>query len=98
MEDKEDHFSDQDIANLEEQGIIQNKHDILERSPKGRFLKFNDVIGTQAYKVIHRGYDNFNGCEIAWNSIKIAHLGKPDKAKVVEEVKLLESLNNPNIV
>jgi hypothetical protein len=48
--------------------------------------------------VIYRGYDNWNGCEIAWNSVKIGHLSNKEKGKVVEEVKLLESLKNQNIV
>jgi serine/threonine protein kinase len=75
-----------------------DESEILEHSPKGRFVKFNDVIGTGAYKVVYRGYDNFNGCEVAWNSIKVNHLSKEEKKRIVEEVKLLESLDNPNIL
>ena len=67
-------------------------------SPKGRFCKFNDIIGSWAFKVIYRGYDNFVGCEIAWHSVKIKHLSKKERKTLVTEVKLLESLKNPNII
>jgi WNK lysine deficient protein kinase len=75
-----------------------DKSNILEYSPKGRFVKFNEIIGTGAYKVVSRGYDNWNGCEVAWNSIKINNLSKKEKLRIVDEVKLLESLNNEFIL
>jgi WNK lysine deficient protein kinase len=40
----------------------ENKDEIVERSPKGRFLRFNDTLGSGAYKSVYRGYDNDSGC------------------------------------
>jgi WNK lysine deficient protein kinase len=56
-----------------------NKDEIVERSPKGRFFRFNDTLGAGAYKVVYRGYDNESGCEIAWNNIRIGNLSKPER-------------------
>ena len=98
MVESEHHSPEEDLSDLETRGVIQNKSDIVETSPKGRFCKFNDIIGSWAFKVIYRGYDNFVGCEIAWHSVKIKHLSKSERKKLVTEVKLLESLKNPHII
>lgn len=66
-----------------------NKDEIVEKSPLGRFFRFNDILGTGAYKVVYRGYDNESGCEVAWNNIKIKNLAKAERKRITEEIKML---------
>lgn len=49
----------------------EQKDRIVEESPKGRFLRFNEELGFGAYKTVYKGYDSDSGCEIAWNVIKL---------------------------
>lgn len=79
------------------------KSEIVEVSPKGRFYrviftKFNDELGCGAFKVVFRGFDNDQGCEIAWNSINLKNMSSHDRAHISEELKLNRRLKHPNIV
>ncbi|EGR30039.1 protein kinase domain protein [Ichthyophthirius multifiliis] len=47
--------------------LYEQKDQIVEQSPKQRFIRFNDELGFGAYKIVYKGYDNDSGCEIAWN-------------------------------
>jgi WNK lysine deficient protein kinase len=70
----------------------------VEHSPKGRFIRFNELIGSGAYKLVYRGYDNDTGREIAWVVIKLSRLTLNERRRMVEEILLLKSLNHPNII
>lgn len=41
----------------------------VEESPKGRFQRFSEQLGSGAYKTVYQGYDTETGAEIAWNVI-----------------------------
>lgn len=47
---------------------------------------------------MYRGFDNEQGCEVAWNTISLKNLTAKDKAQINEELKLNRKLNHPNIV
>lgn len=81
----------------------EQKSEIAEVSPKGRFyrvipIKFNDELGCGAFKVVYRGFDNDQGCEIAWNSINLKNMPDHDRMHISEELKLNQRLKHPNIV
>ena len=59
-DDKEDEIYDED--NFPDE-------DIVEMSPKGRFGRYNVVLGRGAYKIVYKGLDFETGREIAWNRI-----------------------------
>ena len=47
---------------------------------------------------MYRGFDNDQGCEVAWNQINLKNLPSKDRQYISEEVKLNRKLNHPNIV
>lgn len=88
---------DEDLSSLIH-SYPNNKNEVVEVSPKGRFFRFNDLLGSGAYKMVFRGLDNDQGCEVAWNSISLRNLPDEDRSHIADEVKLNRRLNHPNIV
>jgi len=71
---------------------------IIERSPGGRYLRFNERLGSGAYKDVYRAYDTAEGIEVAWNLVKLSGVPAADRARIINEVRLLEDLNHANII
>eukprot|EP00816_Leptocylindrus_hargravesii_P013132 CAMPEP_0196806616 /NCGR_PEP_ID=MMETSP1362-20130617/6515_1 /TAXON_ID=163516 /ORGANISM="Leptocylindrus danicus, Strain CCMP1856" /LENGTH=853 /DNA_ID=CAMNT_0042180167 /DNA_START=73 /DNA_END=2634 /DNA_ORIENTATION=+ len=76
----------------------QEEHDIVERSPGGRYLRFVERLGSGAYKDVYRAYDTIQGIEVAWNQVNLSGIPKSDKIRIINEVRLLEKLNHSNII
>ena len=72
--------------------------DVVESSPKGRFVKFKEQLGRGAFKTVYRALDNSTGCEVAWNAIKTTNLTHKDKNRMIEEISLIQKLKHPNII
>ncbi|CAJ1387190.1 unnamed protein product [Effrenium voratum] len=53
-----------------------SKDEVKERSPLGRFVRFNRKLGSGSYKVVYLGFDNDTGMEVAWNIISFQHMEK----------------------
>ncbi len=49
---------------------------VIEVSPKGRFKRFSEELGSGAYKIVYKGVDNETGREIAWNVVSLNRLPK----------------------
>jgi WNK lysine deficient protein kinase len=77
---------------------FQNDHDISEQSPQGRYVRFVEKLGSGAYKDVYRAYDTIEGIEVAWNQVNLSGLPKGDKARIINEVRLLERLHHANII
>ncbi|CAD8144629.1 unnamed protein product [Paramecium pentaurelia] len=72
---------------------------IVEKSPKGRFIRFNEQIGKGTYKTVYRGYDEESGCEIAWNVVHLDQLPQQEERKrISEELNILNNIKHPNII
>lgn len=65
-------------------------------SPKGRFRKFDKLIGEGAHKRVYQGYDLHNGIYVAWNEIGLSKLSIYQKRKVRDEVLLLIKVKHKN--
>lgn len=93
---------DSDEDEEEEEEVSQtdeDKYSIVEVSPKNRFKRFNDLLGSGAYKEVYRGIDEDTGREIAWNVIKINKLPKIDRKRISDEIHTLKSMKeHPNII
>ena len=74
------------------------KDDIVEKSPGGRYLRFSEKLGSGAYKEVYRAYDTSEGIEVAWNVVHLSGINKAERQYIVNEVRLLEKLNHPNII
>lgn len=70
----------------------------VESSPQGRYLRFEDKLGTGQYKVVYRSYDTSMGIEVAWNTVNIKNLPKEEKKRIMNEVRLLQHLEHKNLV
>jgi serine/threonine protein kinase len=72
------------------------KSTVINKSPKERYICYNDIIGRGTYKIVYRGYDTNLGKEVAWNLIHFDKLSDSDKNCVVDEVNLLKQLSSQN--
>jgi len=75
---------------------VQNA--IVERSPGGRYVRFMEKLGSGASKDVYRAYDTQEGIEVAWNVVNLAGVPKPERNRIVNEVRLLERLHHHNII
>ena len=78
--------------------VQQSNENIVERSPGGRYLRFQEKLGSGAYKDVYRAYDTIEGIEVAWNVVNLAGVPKVERARIVHEVRLLERLHHKNII
>lgn len=97
--------NEEEESEEDEQPSIQNSttddttYSAIETSPKGRFKRFNEELGSGAYKSVYRGIDEDTGREIAWNVIKITRLPKIDRVRIKEEINTLRTMpEHPNII
>ncbi|KAL6550286.1 Serine/threonine-protein kinase wnk8 [Orobanche minor] len=45
--------------------------DVVEISPDGRYIRYNDILGRGAFKNVYKGFDETDGIEVAWNQVSI---------------------------
>ena len=72
--------------------------EVVETSPKGRFVRFNRKLGSGAYKCVYLGFDNDTGREIAWNVISFQMLSKSERRRISEEITIAKSLDHQRII
>ncbi|TMW62694.1 hypothetical protein Poli38472_005312 [Pythium oligandrum] len=70
----------------------------VERSPRGRYIRFDIRLGTGAYKTVYKAYDTDQGIDVAWNAIDIGVLPSSEKTRIIQEVQLLQKLEHKNII
>ena len=63
-----------------------------------RYIRFHEKLGSGAYKDVYRAYDTIEGIEVAWNLVTLKGIPKIEKARIINEVRLLEKLNHNNII
>ncbi|KAJ3147360.1 hypothetical protein HDU89_005712 [Geranomyces variabilis] len=74
------------------------EHRVVETDPTGRFEKYNEVLGKGAYKDVFKGFDTEEGMEVAWNQLRVDHLLKREAQRILQEIQILQSLRNDNII
>lgn len=74
--------------------------DYVEKDPKGRYIRYGEVLGKGAFKTVYKAFDQIDGIEVAWNRIKIddALRSQQDLEKLYSEVHLLRQLKHENII
>ena len=70
----------------------------VETSPDGRYVRFDERLGTGAYKNVYLAYDTETGKEVAWNSIDMKRLPEGEKRRIRMETSILSRLNHPHII
>ncbi|KAF4678113.1 Serine/threonine-protein kinase wnk4 [Perkinsus chesapeaki] len=71
---------------------------VVEKSPKGRFHRFNRKLGSGSYKTVYLAFDNDTGREVAWNVISFAHLSRHERKRIDDEIKIAKSLDHDRII
>ena len=71
---------------------------VVEKSPMGRFIRFNRRLGTGSFKVVYLAFDNDTGREVAWNVVSFVRLGTYERKRIDAEIKLAATLDHPRIL
>uniref|UniRef100_A0A0N5BPR0 non-specific serine/threonine protein kinase n=1 Tax=Strongyloides papillosus TaxID=174720 RepID=A0A0N5BPR0_STREA len=71
----------------------------VDRSPNGRFLKFDEKLNEDTLKTVYLGWDNETGIDVAWCEFKSTkpYRGRDLESYREEKLRLCE-LKHPNIV
>ncbi|CAG9533409.1 unnamed protein product [Cercopithifilaria johnstoni] len=89
-EEKQREVVDDDVDAEEEKPI--------DKSPDGRFLKFDEELGRGSFKTVYRGLDTETGVAVAWCELQESKLNKAERQRFREEAEMLKGLQHPNIV
>lgn len=76
----------------------QDQPQVVETSPKKRFVRFNQKLGSGSYKTVYLGFDNDTGREVAWNVITFKHMSKQERKRIREEIDIAKSLDHNRII
>jgi serine/threonine protein kinase len=68
---------------------------VVERSPRGRFSRFNRLLAGKEGKKVFLGFDNDTGREVAWS---VFGLENHSNEKFVQTVETLRRLEHGNVV
>lgn len=74
--------------------------DYVETDPTGRYGRYNEILGKGSSKIVYRGFDEYEGIEVAWNQVKLTDfLQRPeDLERLYSEIHLLKTLKHKNIM
>ncbi|KAK2974029.1 hypothetical protein RJ640_011394 [Escallonia rubra] len=77
-----------------------DESEFVEIDPTGRYGRYNEVLGKGASKTVYRGFDEYEGIEVAWNQVKLHDfLQSPeDLERLYCEIHLLKTLKHSNIM
>ena len=71
---------------------------VVEKSPKGRFIRFNRRLGSGAFKTVYLAFDNDTGREVAWNVVAVDRLSRHERRRLDDEIKTISSMDHPRII
>jgi serine/threonine protein kinase len=94
--------SDEDYDREARRGILRVRNPtedkVVEKSPKGRFIRFNRRLGSGAFKTVYLAFDNDTGREVAWNVVSVDRLTRHERRRLDEEIKTVSAMDNPRII
>ena len=70
----------------------------VEVSPDGRYVRFEEKLGSGAYKEVYLCYDTETGKECAWNTVQLGRIPESEKRRIIMETEILASLHHPHII
>ncbi|KAM3259248.1 hypothetical protein ACQJBY_050804 [Aegilops geniculata] len=71
-----------------------------EADPTGRFIRYDEILGSGAVKTVYKAFDKLEGDEVAWCQTRIddSVMGCSEKmAQLNTEIRLLKTLRHKNI-
>ncbi|KFK26557.1 hypothetical protein AALP_AA8G264100 [Arabis alpina] len=74
--------------------------EFVEVDPTGRYGRYNEVLGKGSSKTVYRGFDEYEGIEVAWNQVKLYDfLQSPHELeRLYCEIHLLKTLKHKSIM
>ncbi|XP_071715977.1 probable serine/threonine-protein kinase WNK9 isoform X2 [Rutidosis leptorrhynchoides] len=80
--------------------LESDQTEFVELDPSGRYGRYNEILGKGASKTVYRGFDEYEGIEVAWNQVKFFdYLQRPeDLERLYSEIHLLKTLKHSNIM
>ncbi|CAL0320437.1 unnamed protein product [Lupinus luteus] len=74
--------------------------EFVEVDPKGRYGRYNEILGKGASKTVYRAFDEYEGIEVAWNQVKLYDLlqNPEELERLYSEIHLLKTLKHKNIM
>uniref|UniRef100_A0A0E0MJX7 non-specific serine/threonine protein kinase n=1 Tax=Oryza punctata TaxID=4537 RepID=A0A0E0MJX7_ORYPU len=72
----------------------------VEADPAGRFIRYDEIVGSGAVKTVYKAFDKLEGVEVAWSQARIddSVMGSSKKMKQLNtEIQLLKTLKHKNI-
>ena len=82
----------------ENESSLDIERKIVEESPKGRFQRFEEELGSGSQKKVYLAYDTDTGREVAWNSVIVNITDDESIQKIKAEIEILKPLKHPNII
>uniref|UniRef100_A0A0K0G1Q1 non-specific serine/threonine protein kinase n=1 Tax=Strongyloides venezuelensis TaxID=75913 RepID=A0A0K0G1Q1_STRVS len=70
----------------------------IDKSPDGRYLKFDEELGRGTFKTVYRGLDTETGITVAWCELQEEKFTKQERQRFREEASMLKKLEHPSIV
>ncbi|GBG32264.1 Serine/threonine-protein kinase WNK2 [Hondaea fermentalgiana] len=94
-EDDDEDDDDEDLSS----GGKRNKK-VVESSPKGRYVRFNDLLGEGSFKRVYRAWDSNKGREVAWNTVSFDSSASSSGGarRVIQEMQILQTLKHDKII
>ena len=83
---------------LENEGSLDMERKVVEESPKGRFQRFEEELGSGSQKKVYLAYDTDTGREVAWNAVIVNITDEDSIRKIKAEIEILKPLKHPNII
>ena len=90
---KKVYYNEETNSLCDQSGLV-----IVEKSPKGRYGRFEEEIGKGSFKRIYKAYDYDEGKEVAWNVISTLDKGEDELNHVYDEINLLKMIKNEYIM
>ncbi|XP_062203288.1 probable serine/threonine-protein kinase WNK9 isoform X1 [Phragmites australis] len=79
----------------------EEEEGFAEKDPTGRFIRYDEIVGSGAVKIVYKAFDKLEGVEVAWSQSRINDSVMSCSQKMEQlntEVQLLRTLRHKNIV
>lgn len=78
----------------------QEKEPFVEVDPKGRFGRYDELLGSGAVKKVYRAFDQEEGRDVAWNQVRLRNFSSDPSViyRLHSEIELLKNLKNDYII
>ena len=65
---------------------------ISKISKSGRYVLYDEKLGSGTYKTVYKGLDRHSGIEVAWNDVSL-DIKKEEKKLILNEISILENIS-----